>query len=118
NGDVVTVDVTHPSSCVTQFNPITITVDPLPTGSLTAVENSGTAANDNIICAGDEVTFTATPGFAHYVFMVNGSGVQSGAANTFSTTTLTGTATVTVQATNGDGCTAVLGQQIITVNTI
>ena len=36
NGDVVTVVVTNGTSCTATFNPVTITVIPSPTGSLSA----------------------------------------------------------------------------------
>lgn len=115
NGDVVTVEVTNINGCITTYNSITISVTPAPVGSLSATENSGTTANDNIICAGDNVIFTATPGFANYIFKVNGGDVQSGASNTFTTSSLSGTASVTVVASNSAGCASVWGPQVITV---
>ncbi|RYZ54062.1 MAG: hypothetical protein EOP49_05945, partial [Sphingobacteriales bacterium] len=115
NGDVVTVDVTNSTACIVTFNAITITVHDLPAGSLTANENSGTA-NDNQICAGELVTFTATPGYSNYVFKVNGAGVQSGPSNIFTTTTLSGVSAVTVEVTNNNNCKTVWGPQTITVN--
>lgn len=115
NSDVVTVDVTNSSSCTVTFNPVAIVVNPVPAGSLSASESSG-VPNDNLICSGDNVTFTATAGFTNYVFLVNGAGVQSGASNTFSTTTLSGTASVTVEVTNSNNCKVTWGPQVITVN--
>ena len=73
----VTVDVTNANSCSATLNTITITVKARPTGSLTASENSGTA-NDGVICAGDNVAFTATR-FSNYDFKVNGISVQNSA---------------------------------------
>ena len=69
NSDVVSVEVFNSLSCSTFFNTITMTVNPLPTPTLTATENSGTP-NNNIICAGANVTFTATGG-TNYNFKVN-----------------------------------------------
>ena len=115
NGDIVTVDVSNSTGCTVSFNPVTIAVNPVPAGSLSASENSGTP-NDNQICVGETVTFTATPGFANYVFMVNGTGVQSGASNIFTTSALTGSASVTVEVTNNNNCKSVWGPQVITVN--
>ena len=50
------------------------------------------------------MTFTADPGFDNYNFQVNGSTVQNGAGNTFSTTSLANNDVVTVDVTNSNGC--------------
>src|SRR5678815_5414214 len=115
NGASVTVDVTNSNGCKSTFAPVIITVNALPSATLTATENSGTA-NDNIICAGLNVTFTATSGFTTYNFKVNGTSAQSGGSNTFNTTTLTNGASVTADVTNSNGCTSTLGPIVITVN--
>ena len=63
----------------------------------TATETSGTANNDNTICAGDPVIFTAPPGNGSYTFYVNGTKVQGpNTSNTYNTTTLTDGQSVTV----------------------
>jgi hypothetical protein len=90
----------------------------VPTGTLTATETSGTTNNDNIICSGSNVTFTATTGFTIYNFKVNGSSVQSGSANTYGSTTLSNGASVTVDVTNSNGCKSTFGPQVITVNAL
>ena len=92
-----------------------ITVSALPTGTLIATENSGTA-NDNIICTTATVTFTATSGFGSYIFKVNGITVQSGTSNTYSTNTLTNGASVTVDVANAFNCGATFGPVVIIVN--
>lgn len=116
NGDVVTVDVTHPSGCVATFNAITITVEDFPSGTLIATENSGTP-NDNSICSGANVTFTATPGYNTYQFKVDGVTVQTGTANIYATTSLTGAPSVTVIVTGAGGCQNTWGPEVITVGT-
>ena len=70
NGQVVTVTVTNTSGCSKTFNPISVTVYQLPSGTITVTENSGTNSNDNIICAGDNVKFTATPAGTHLLFIL------------------------------------------------
>ncbi len=59
-------------------------------------------------CAGTNITFTATPtnGGASptYNFKVNGSSVQNGSSNTYSTTALTNGQTVTVELTSNAAC--------------
>ena len=112
NNDQVTVDVANASNCGATFGPITITVNPLTTPTL--------VANKTAICPGDNVTFTATPtgtGFI-YNFKVNGSSVQSGAANTYSTTSLTAGNSVTVDLTNANGCTATSTPVSVTINAV
>jgi hypothetical protein len=97
---------------------LAFTVNALPAGTLTAAETSGVANNDNIICTGANVTFTATAGFTNYDFRVNGSSVQNGAGNTYITLSLTGSPSVTVVVTNSNGCNNTFGPLTITVNTL
>jgi len=86
-----------------------------PTGTITATENSGVASNDNTICAGSYVTFTATSGFSNYNFKVNSSSVQNGGSDTYLTNSLANGASVTVDIYDGS-CTSTLGPVVITVN--
>jgi subtilisin-like proprotein convertase family protein len=105
NGAAVTVDVTNTNGCVTTFNTVTISVYAVPAGVLSATENSGIASNDQTICAGATVNFSATAGFANYRFLLNGfTTLQNGAGNGYSTSTLTDADVVTVEVTNASGC--------------
>ena len=117
NGDVVKVEVFNAVNCATFFNTVTVTVNPIAVGTLTASENSGTP-NDNIICPGTNILFTATAGFVNYRFKVNGIDVQSSSSNTFNSTTLTNGSSVTVHVTNANGCISIFGPQVITVNPV
>ena len=82
-------------SCQTDMNG-TVVVNDIPNASLTA--------NDNSVCQGDEVTFTASPtGQDNYEFKVNGSTVQNGSDPVFKTTTLNNGDYVSVIVTKG-GC--------------
>ena len=77
-------------------------------GSVT-ISNGATAGlsssdADNTICVGEAVTFTATGG-ATYDFKINGTSVQSGASDTYATSSLADGDVVTVLVTNIDGCT-------------
>ena len=111
DGDVVTVVVKSGSNCSATFNSITFTVVPSPTGTLSVSPSS-------TICAGDNVTFTATdagPG-ATYSFKINGATAAAGSSNTFSTTTLANGDAVTVNVTNSNGCISTFGPVNMTVN--
>ena len=116
NNDMITVVVKSNSNCSSSFNSITITVIASPTGTLIETDNSGTTPNDNIICAGDNAVFTATTGFNNYNFQVNGTTVQNGAGNTFSTTTLANGDVITVDVTNANSCITTFNSITITVN--
>src|SRR6185295_16119434 len=96
-GQSVTVDIANGFNCGATLGPITITVNPLPTPTLIADKNPA--------CAGDLVTFTAGGGI-NYNFKVNGSSVQSGASDTYSSSTLANSNSVTVEVTNANGCIA------------
>jgi hypothetical protein len=118
DGDIVTVDVINSDGCLSTFGPVEITVNDVPSGTITVSEISGIANDDGIICAGDNVTFTATPGLDNYDFKVNGTIVQSGATNTFSTTTLANGALVSVEVSNANACVSTFGPIAITVNSL
>jgi gliding motility-associated-like protein len=89
-------------------NAIVTTVIPLPVVTLVSSDA------DNRICTGDWVTFTATPaGYDNYEFFENGTSVQSGASNIYSTNTLAHNTVVTVRATQ-NGCVGVASNAIQT----
>ena len=113
-GDIVTVAgfdgncYTNPSSdaVVTFSNP--------PTPTLSSSDA------DNIICAGESITFTASPNtFTNYIFSVNGTAVQTSAASTFTTSNLTNGSSINVVGDNGN-CNSLpstpIVVQVITVN--
>jgi len=72
---------------------------------------------DNIICAGDQVTFTAGGG-TNYEFKLNGTTDQDGASNTYVTTSLADGDAVKVIVTNASGCTDSTAAITTTVNII
>jgi hypothetical protein len=116
SGDYITVEITNAAGCKDILTSAPVTVNALPVAGLTATENSGTP-NDNIICAGASVTFTATIGFSNYEFFVNGVSVQNGASNTYATSSLTNLAPVSVVITNSNGCSGtIILATAITVN--
>ena len=118
NGNVATVDVTNANGCIATSSPITISVNPLPSGSLTATENSGIASNDNTICVGSNITFNAPPGYSNYDFKINGLLVQgSSSVSSYSTTSLVApSAIATVTITNSNNCVVTLPALVINVN--
>ncbi|MCC5945213.1 MAG: T9SS type A sorting domain-containing protein [Bernardetiaceae bacterium] len=105
NGDSLAVTFTNTCGAETS-TPITMTVNPAPLASL--------SASTTEICDGDNITFTATPtGATNYEFFVNGTSVQTGTSDTYSTTTLADGETVTVAVTNSCGTNTSTG---ITIN--
>lgn len=79
-------------------NSIMLAVNPLP-----AVP--GLTSSDNMICMGENVTFTATPsGFSIYEFFVDNVSTGSGSTATFNTALLTNNQQVTVQVIDVNGC--------------
>jgi len=92
NGNSVTCDITITggtclASTTASSNAMTMTVNP----NLTPTVSIGASAT--IICSGTSVTFTATAGSTgggtvSYNFKVNGTSVQSGAGNIYSSTAL------------------------------
>ena len=114
NGQVVTVIASNSSGCSATFNPLSITVNALPAGILTPTETSGTP-NDNSICAGANVTFTATAGFSNYDFRVNGISKQANASNTYNNNTLANGDVVSVIVKNSNNCVKTFNQVTIAV---
>ena len=116
NNNVVSVVVTNPATCSATFNSITMTVNPLPSGTLGITENAGTA-DDGIICTGTPVTFTAPTGFSNYNFLLNGvSAPGQNGTRVYTTSSLSNGDKVTVAVTNGSGCIGLLNEWDITVN--
>lgn len=77
--------------------PIIIRVSPTPNITLTV--------SDDTICQGNPVTFTASPaGFTTYTFSSGSTTLQSGASNTYTTSTIADGTTITCVADN-QGCT-------------
>ncbi|MEO9145252.1 MAG: YDG domain-containing protein [Ginsengibacter sp.] len=96
-----------------------ITINPLPTGTLGVAETSGTGNDDGTICAGSSITFTAnlTNGAGtNYEFFVGADSKQNGASATYNTTGITANATVSVIATNINTCSTTLTPVNVTVN--
>ncbi len=119
NNDQVSVEVSNANGCIQTYAPITMTVNPLPTGTMTYSENSGITSNDGITCVGGSITFTAPAGYSNYEFKVGGTTVLNSSSNTFTTTTLpVGNSSITVTITSAAGCNATLPAVSITVNAL
>jgi gliding motility-associated-like protein len=91
--------ITTTGSCAQATANGTITVNPLPTPTLTSSDD------DNIICAGTNVIFTAGGG-SNYNFFVGSSSKQNGASNTYANSLLTSGQKVSVVVTNTFSCSA------------
>lgn len=105
SGDVVRVTVTSSSTCASPntatSNIVTVTVNSNAAASVSI------AASNNNICAGANVTFTATPTNGgttpSYQWKLNGNNVGSNSAS-YSSTTLTTADVVTVVMTSNAAC--------------
>lgn len=96
-----TLSVTATNACGTSDpRSVNITVNPMP--NITLLSDDA----DNSFCYGSNITFTATAGLSNYNFRVDGTTVQNGTENTYSTASLTDGQTVDVVATNALGCSA------------
>jgi gliding motility-associated-like protein len=71
---------------------------------------------DNVLCGtGQSITFTSSPaGFTNYDFINNGSNIQTGASNTYTTTTLANGSSIEVIATSSSGCVGQTSNAIVT----
>ena len=106
SGDVVSVVMTSALNCVSgnpaTSNSVPVTIVPVQTPSVTVAVNPG-----NIVCQGDNVTFTATPvnggSSPSYQWKVNGSNAGTNSP-VFSTTTLNQGDVVTVTLTSSASC--------------
>ncbi|MBL0077591.1 MAG: PKD domain-containing protein [Bacteroidetes bacterium] len=122
NGDIITCVLTSNATCPTgnpaTSNQVVITVTAQPTASVAIV------ADNNSICAGTNVTFTATPtngGTPTYQWKLNGVNVGSNSA-TYSNNTLANGDNITCIMTSSLGCVtgspATSNQVTMTVNAI
>ncbi len=109
SGTSIWVITTSAQGCVSpNSDTITTTVNAIPTVTLTSSDS------DNEICAGESITFTATPtGYSNYEFFDNSSSVQSSASNTWTTTALQSGNSVTVVPTDV-GCVGQASSAIVT----
>jgi hypothetical protein len=82
---------------IDQISSVVVTINALPTVSLTVTETSGSTANDGTICAGDAATLTAS-GAVSYTWAPGGA---TTAAITESPATTT---SYTVTGTDANGC--------------
>ncbi|WMN11344.1 PKD-like domain-containing protein [Marivirga salinae] len=100
NAQVVSVEGTDGNTCSATATEAAITVNSLPTVTLTSSEA------DNRICAGDAVTFTAS-GATDYEFFVDGLSVQASSTTaTYTTSALADGEVVTVEGIDGNSCVA------------
>ena len=111
--EVVTLKATEESvnGCTSSELTLDVTKHALPIGTLTSSDA------DNVICAGDNVIFTATGG-VNYNFKVDANSVQNGPSATYATTALTSGQIVTVEVTNGSGCFVTYAGISTTVNAL
>ncbi len=102
NSDKIKVIVTssNDTSCTTESNILTMTVNPVLTPSVSI------SASKTNICPGENITFTASPinggNNPMYIWKVNGT--NSGTGNSFSTTSLTNGQSVTAELTSNAIC--------------
>ncbi len=99
NGQTVDVIVTNVSGCTATSTGILNTVYALPSPAFSSSDN------DNRLCSGTAVTFTAGGGTS-YNFRLDGLSVQDGASTTYTTSSLTNGQVADVIVTNSNGCTS------------
>lgn len=89
----------------------TVTVNPVPSGSITEKDNSGSVRNDDTLCLGGQDTLTAsgTGGTSPYSYSWS-HGLGSGATKISSPTS---TVTYTVTVTDNKSCTATASKTIV-----
>lgn len=104
-----TVNITDEAGC-TSSSEVVVEVKPVP------VVYSFNNSNNNTICLGDEVRFTAF-GAEKYEFRINGQTVQPWSTNnTFITSSITDGGTVCVQGLNSNGCTSFTAEETFVVH--
>lgn len=108
---ITTDDPDGGGPCTTVSDAMTLSINPLPAETISSSQNT--------ICAGQTVTFTASPpGMNNYNFFINGVSVQSGSGSTYTSTNITGNDTLSVVITNL-GCSGLGSNPVnITVNPI
>lgn len=105
-----TVTVVGNSNNCTSSATNNVTINPLPTAVITSSDN------DNLICSGTSVTYTATGG-NQYQFYLNGTPQGTiGTSNTYSSTSLTNGDVISVNVVSGAGCLSSTNIAPITVN--
>ncbi|MDA7711303.1 hypothetical protein N8873_04490, partial [Flavobacteriaceae bacterium] len=112
---IITIGFTDANGCEADTSTISYTVDvyALPTAALSA------GVYSNGVCAGDSVTFEAGGG-TNYEFLKGGVVVQAkSTSNTYTTSSLTDTQSVTVVVYNANDCTdeATLAMEVLDVST-
>jgi hypothetical protein len=115
-----TLTVRNANGCVSGNVDVSITIYALPTATLTSSDNGP-------VCANTTITYTTDAGQSNYVWTFSGTAgtdyiLVSGGNSTSNTAVVTwltaGTKTVTVNYTNGNGCTASTPtSESITINT-
>lgn len=112
NNDVVALVATDTNGCKDTISTI-YTVLPLPATSLVA------SNTNNVICSGEEITFTASGATSYEYFVDNVSQGPPSSLNTFSTSSLTTGEVVSVVGYNASGCKKVAPQEFsYTVNAL
>ena len=106
NSDAVTCVMTANNTCQTSSTANSNSVSMTVNANVTPGVSIG--ADNNNICSGTAVNFTATPGNGGsapvYNFKINGSSVQNGSSNVFSSTTLANGNAVTCVMTANNTC--------------
>ncbi|MDA9571733.1 hypothetical protein N9R44_00005, partial [Flavobacteriaceae bacterium] len=100
DGAVITIGFTDANGCeaVTSSISQTVTIYDLPSAGLSA------GSSPEAVCAGEEVTFTASGG-TQYAFFKAGALVQAkSVSNTYTTSNLTNTQSITVTVYNANDC--------------
>lgn len=105
NNDVLTVDMVSNSSCAV---PATATSPGVTIQHMYDVQNISITADNNPLCAGKPITFTATVTNSgtnqQYIWLVNGAAVPGANGPTFTSATLANNSIVNAVSTAGGPC--------------
>ena len=103
------VKVTNSNGCATTSNGVSLTANPLPTASISAIGST-------TICSGNSVVLNATAGVnLSYQWQLNGTNI-SGATGSSYTAGAAGNYTVIVTNNTANGCSATSSAMVVTVN--
>ncbi|GAB5538558.1 MAG: hypothetical protein Salg2KO_06610 [Salibacteraceae bacterium] len=113
HGDQFAVEVTNLDGCMGYSDTIEITIHDSPVSDILSSDD------DNEICDGDTVTFSASNALlSNYEFHLNGTSVQSSSTSTYTTDALIANDYVSIEFIDSNGCTGGSDSIMTVVNPI
>ena len=113
---IITLSVKAENACnISDARTIDITVNPVAAVTLSSDDS------DNVLCANNSVTFTATPAsgtWTNYEFFVDDVSAQTGTTNTITLNDMVDNQSVYAVATTDKGCQVTSNEITVTINSI